>query len=439
MSKSTHLVVWMNGERVGVWSQPRAGSPSFQYDAGWVASPAARVLSLSLPFAPGNAPHRGETVTYFFDNLLPDSDGIRARLQSRFATDSTGAFDLLTAIGRDCVGAVQLLPEGTPPQGYDRIEAEPLDDTGVEQAIGAALSGGRVLGQADGEEFRISIAGAQEKTALLFHRNRWCRPKGSTPTTHILKLPLGLVGNLQADMQDSVENEWLCSRLMQAFGLETAHCEIAQFGERKVLVVQRFDRAWEDGRWIARLPQEDFCQALGQPARLKYEADGGPGMSAILRVLATSSRAEQDKRAFAKAQMVFWLLAATDGHAKNFSLFHERGGTYRLTPFYDVLSAWPIIGNGPRLLQWQKAKLAMAVRSRNAHWKLKDIVPRHWDAVARLGGLGDAADLIAEVLRQTPAAIAEVSRHLPRGFPARVSDRIFTGLQEQAKRLAGEA
>ncbi|MDI1336446.1 MAG: type II toxin-antitoxin system HipA family toxin [Lacunisphaera sp.] len=426
----------MNGARVGVWAQPRAGSPTFQYDSAWVSSAAARVLSLSLPFTPGNAPHRGETVTYFFDNLLPDSDGIRARLQSKFATDSTGAFDLLTAIGRDCVGAVQLLPEGAPPQGYDRIEAEPLDDAGVEQAIGAALSGGRVLGQAEEEEFRISIAGAQEKTALLYYRNRWCRPKGSTPTTHILKLPLGLVGNLQADMQDSVENEWLCSRLMQAFDLETAHCEIAHFGERKVLVVQRFDRAWEEGRWIARLPQEDFCQALGQPARLKYEADGGPGMSAILRVLATSSRAEQDKRAFAKAQLVFWLLAATDGHAKNFSLFHERGGTYRLTPFYDVLSAWPIIGNGPRLLQWQKAKLAMAVRSRNAHWKLKDILPRHWDAVTRLAGLGDAADLIAEVLRQTPAAIAEVSRQLPRGFPARVSERIFAGLQEQAQRLA---
>jgi serine/threonine-protein kinase HipA len=438
MPKSTHLVVWMNGARVGVWAQPRSGSPSFQYDPAWVSSEAARVLSLSLPFAPGNAPHRGETVTYFFDNLLPDSDGIRARLQAKFATDSTGAFDLLTAIGRDCVGAVQLLPEDETPQGFDRVEAEPLDETGVEQAISAALSGARVLGQADEDEFRISIAGAQEKTALLFHRNCWWLPKGATPTTHILKLPLGLVGNLQADMQDSAENEWLCSRMMQAFGLETAHCEIARFGNRKVLVVQRFDRAWQGKQWIARLPQEDFCQALGQPARLKYEADGGPGMSAILRVLATSSLAEQDKRAFAKAQMVFWMLAATDGHAKNFSLFHERGGTYRLTPFYDVLSAWPIIGNGPRLLQWQKAKLAMAVRSRNAHWKLKDILPRHWDAVTRNAGLGDASGLIAEVIRQVPEVIAAVSGQLPPGFPARVSDRIFAGMQEQARRLANE-
>ena len=424
MSQSTHLVVWMNGERVGVWAQPRAGSPSFQYDADWVASPAARVLSLSLPFTPSNAPHRGETVTYFFDNLLPDSTGIRARLQSRFA--------------QDCVGAVQLLPEDETPQGFNRVEAEPLDEAGVEQAINTALSGGRVLGQAHQDEFQISIAGAQEKTALLFHRNRWCRPQGTTPTTHILKLPLGLVGNLQADMQDSVENEWLCSRLLQAFGLETAHCEIARFGNRKVLAVQRFDRAWQGKQWIARLPQEDFCQALGQPARLKYEADGGPGMTAILRVLATSARAEQDKRAFVKAQLVFWLLAATDGHAKNFSLFHERGGTYRLTPFYDVLSAWPIIGPGPRQLTWQKAKLAMAVRSRNAHWKLKDILPRHWDAVTRVAGLGEASRLIAEVLRQTPEVIAQVSRQLPPGFPARVSDRIFAGLQKQAMRLGGE-
>ena len=48
------------------------------------------------------------------------------------------------------------------------------------------------------EDFRISIAGAQEKTAFLRHQGKWCRPIGSTPTTHIFKLPLGLVGNRQA-------------------------------------------------------------------------------------------------------------------------------------------------------------------------------------------------------------------------------------------------
>lgn len=438
MAKPDQLTVWMNGVRVGRWERRHAGATTFQYDADWMASEAGRVLSLSLPFTPGNTPHRGEVVTDFFDNLLPDNEGIRARIRARFATESTGAFDLLSAIGRDCVGAVQLLPEGEAPEGYDRIAAEPLDEAGVEQAIGAALSGSRVLGQTEEEEgFRISIAGAQEKTALLFHRNRWWRPKGATPTTHILKLPLGLVGNLQADMHDSVENEWLCSRVMQAFGLATAHCEMARFGDRKVLVVQRFDRAMQGNRWIARRPQEDFCQALGRPGRLKYETDGGPGMNDILRVLATSSHGLEDARAFVKAQLVFWLLAATDGHAKNFSLVHERGGTYRLTPFYDVLSAWPIIGNGPRQVPWQKVRLAMAVRSRNAHWKVKDVLPRHWDAVARVAGLGDAKALVAEVAGQTPGVIERVGGQLPKGFPAQVGDRIFAGMQEQAGRLAG--
>lgn len=437
MDNSSQLVVWMNGERVGVWAQPRTGAATFQYDPLWVNSEAGRALSLSLPFTPNNAPHRGEVVTHFFDNLLPDSEGIRARIRNRFATDSASAFDLLSAIGRDCVGAVQLIPPDEEPSDHRQIVAEPLTKAGVERSIGAALSGGRMLGQVDEEEFRISIAGAQEKTALLFHEKRWWRPQGSTPTTHIIKLPLGLVGNLQADMQDSVENEWLCSRVMQAFDLETAHCEIEQFGDRKVLVVERFDRAWQNGRWIARLPQEDFCQALGLSSQLKYESDGGPGMKDILRVLATSSRAEQDIRAFVKAQLVFWLLAATDGHAKNFSVFHERGGTYRLTPFYDVLSAWPIIGKGARQLPWQKARLAMAVRSRNVHWKLNGILPRHWKEVTRRAGIGDGDALLSEVFNQVPKVLSEVNRQLPKGFPARVSDKIFAGLQKQAKMLGG--
>jgi serine/threonine-protein kinase HipA len=434
MATTRILTVWMNRLRVGTWTQVRGGD-AFSYAPAWLESPAARVVSLSLPFTPGNVPHKGEVVAAYFENLLPDSATIRARLQSKFATASTEAFDLLTAIGRDCVGAVQLLPEDQFPDRSDRIDAEPLSEAGVERAIATALSGGRVVGQPNEDDFRISIAGAQEKTALLWHQGKWCRPRGATPTTHILKLPLGLVGNLQADMRDSVENEWLCSRLMQAFGLETAHCEMARFGRQKVLVVQRFDRALQEGRWIARLPQEDLCQALGVPAARKYESEGGPGMRDILRVLDASVRPAEDKRAFVKAQIVYWLLAATDGHAKNYSVFHERGGTHRLTPFYDVLSAWPIIGRGPNLLDERKAQLALAVRSKNAHWKLSEIRARHWDAVARSAGLGDATALLAETASQTAQVIEKVGRQIPRGFPAKVQDRIFAGLRESTRRL----
>jgi serine/threonine-protein kinase HipA len=438
MAKSDTLVVWMNGLRVGTWTQTRRAAHSFQYDEAWVNDPAARVLSLSLPFVPGNVPHRGSVVANFFDNLLPDSDAIRRRLHSKFGTESADAFALLAAIGRDCVGAVQLLPEGESPEKTHEINAEPLTDREVEQAINAALSGSRVIGQEDADDFRISIAGAQEKTALLFHRGRWCRPRETTPTTHILKLPLGLVGNLRADMKDSIENEWLCLRLMQGFGLDTAESKIAEFGAQKVLIVTRFDRALQEGGWIARLPQEDFCQALGFPSTLKYESDGGPGMREILRVLDASSRSAADKAAFVRAQIVFWMLAATDGHAKNFSLYHERGGAYRLTPFYDVLSAWPIIGRGPNQLDERKVRLAMAVRSQNPHWKISEIKPRHWDAVAKLAGLGDANEIIADLVARTPKVLASLAKVVPADFPAYVRNRIFEGVARSAQQLTGD-
>ncbi|MEI6862754.1 MAG: type II toxin-antitoxin system HipA family toxin, partial [Verrucomicrobiota bacterium] len=416
-SPTESLEVWMNGLHVATWSVS-AGVHRLQYDPAWVSNPDGRALSLSLPFIPGNLSHRGEVVENYFDNLLPDSVDIRKRLQTKFSRRTVETFDLLSAIGRDCVGAVQLLPPEMTPEAPRSIQAEPLDAAGVERMLAATVSSSRAFGEAT-DDFRISIAGAQEKTALLWHQERWHRPTGSTPTTHILKLPLGLVGNLQADMKDSIENEWLCAELLRGFGLPVARCHPAEFGERRVLVVERFDRAWQDGPWIARLPQEDFCQALGVPGSRKYEKEGGPGMKDILRIL-TASTESSDAANFVKTQLLFWALAATDGHAKNFSLFLHPGGSYRRTPLYDVISAWPIIGKGPRLLAYQRAELAMAVRGKNSHYELDSIRRRHWDPVANLAGLKDAADIIAAVVQAAPSVITEVQGRLPKGFPVYV-------------------
>ena len=433
-SLRSQLIIWMNGIRVGVWSPPVSNASSLQYDPAWIESPERRVLSLSLPFTPGNIPMRGRMVTDFFDNLLPDTEEIRRRIMTRYGTRSTKPFDLLSAIGRECVGAIQLLSEGETPEGFDRIEGEVLDEKGVEQALNAAISGSPLMAM-DEEEFRISIAGAQEKTAFLFHKGCWWRPSGSTPTTHIFKLPLGLIGNLQVDMQGSVENEWISSRIMNAFGLKTAQCEILRFGERKVLSVERFDRALLDGSWIARLPQEDFCQALGVPVTQKYENQGGPGIAKILGVLNASSTSVEDKRAFVKAQIVFWLMAATDGHAKNFSIFHERGDTYRLTPFYDVLSMWPVIGHGSGLLDLRRATMAMGLKGKSLHRKIQEIRPYHWDEAARLAGLVKASDLIEEIIEQAPGVLEHVDRETPPDFPGKIRDAIFEGIRSQTEKL----
>ena len=139
-----------------------------------------------------------------------------------------------------------------------------------------------------------------------------------------------------------------------------------------------------------------------------------------------------------KAQVIYWLLAATDGHAKNFSLFHERGGSYRLTPFYDVLSSWPIIGPRENQLPYQKAKLAMCVRSKNAHWKLAEIRARHWTETGKRCGVPDMPALLAEIVETTPAVLDRVAALLPRKFPTAMADSILAGVRRSAKQLAAE-
>ncbi len=437
-SRKRHdLSVWMNGRLTGTWTVREHGPSKFQYADDWIKSEAGRVLSLSLPFQPGNPPHEGAVVENFFENLLPENRDVRERLQHKFGAGSARAFDLLAEIGRDCAGAVQILPEGSAPGGWDQIQSEAMSDEQVERALNNAVST-RLPGQAD-DDFRISIAGAQEKTALLWRDGGWHKPLGATPTTHIFKLPLGLVGNVRADLGTSVENEWLCSKIMAAYGLEVAHCDYKVFGDTRVLIVERFDRKKSaQGEYFLRLPQEDMCQAMGVSPATKYEADGGPGIQQIMELLRGSSHHEHDRRSFFKAQILFWILAATDGHAKNFSIFHERKGLYRMTPLYDVLSAWPIIGKDANHLQWQDVKLAMAFRTKNAHYELSYIQRRHFNGVAAKLGLGESAeDIIGEILLATPGVIKTVQGMLPEDFPVQVADSILQGVNKSVERLRG--
>jgi serine/threonine-protein kinase HipA len=428
--------VWANGTRVGDWRLPNRGAMQFQYDATWLESPESRPLSLSLPITASRVPHAGATVEAYFDNLLPDSESIRRRLQQHFQTESRNAFDLLAAIGRDCVGAVQILPSGDPPADIRRIDAHALGDADVARELAGVTSSTNALAR-DEDEFRISIAGAQEKTAFLKHQDRWCRPVGSTPTTHIFKLPLGLVGNRQADMSTSVENEWLCARLAAAYGLPVASCEIEAFGAQKVLVVERFDRqVHSSGKYWLRLMQEDFAQATGTPWQRKYQADGGPGVLDIARILRGSTEAQRDLVRLFESQVLFYLLAATDGHAKNFSIRILAGGQFQLTPLYDVLSAWPVIGKKANEIPFEKAKLAMALPGERPRYNLAAIQRRHFEALGKKLGLGTAADtLIDGMLANTPTVIANVQRELPRGFPRGLAERIFQGMTRAAKLL----
>lgn len=448
MGRRSHkraLGLWMNGAVVGTWSLTPNAPDMLQYDSTWASSAQGRALSLSLPFTPGNAPHRGNKVRAYFENLLPDSQEIRERVARRYRTGSTDAFDLLTEIGRDCVGALEILPDGQTSAGIVPLHAEPLSDVQVAQVLRGTTTPNTLGLAISDDDFRISIAGAQEKTALLHYNGQWHLPRGSTPTTHIFKLTLGLIGGMKIDMRDSVENEWLCSLILREFGLPVAACEPVQFEDMKALVVERFDRSWWESpagdRRLIRLPQEDLCQATGNPPEAKYEAEGGPGMDRILDVLEGSMVREQDRRTFFQAQVLFWMLCATDGHAKNYSLFLRPAGRYQLTPLYDVLSAYPVLGEAPGKISPFKAKMAMAVGSKTAHWKIRDILRRHWLALGARHGIvteegRQAQFILDDLVARTPAVVDAVRAKLPADFPEQMADCILGGLQNAAQKLS---
>jgi serine/threonine-protein kinase HipA len=157
-----------------------------------------------------------------------------------------------------------------------------------------------------------------------------------------------------------------------------------------------------------------------------------------MQILLGSEQADSDRLHFIKTQLVFWLLAATDGHAKNFSIFHLPGSRFKATPLYDVLSAHPILGTSAKHLAPQRARLAMAVRGSQNYYLIQQIQRRHWANHARLVGLGAAAveRIIDEVLATADGVVAEVYNQVPDGFPMDLADSILQGLLNQCERLS---
>lgn len=423
------LNVYLNSRLVGQLRRQTSGAIEFQYDPDWLAWANAFPVSLSLPMREDR--YTGAPVIAVFDNLLPDSDAIRRRLAERVDADGPDAFSLLAKIGRDCVGALQLLPDGLAPGPAGTVDGRPINDEYIARKIGDLNA--TPLGVDEDEEFRISLAGAQEKTALLFWKNKWHVPHGTTPTTHIMKPQIGMLPN-GIDLTRSVENEYLCLKLTQAFGLPSAHVAITDFKDRRVLVVERFDRHWTADKRLLRLPQEDCCQSLSVPPTRKYESEGGPGIVEILDLLKASDEPEADRLQFLKAQILFWLLAATDGHAKNFSLFLLPGGRFRLTPLYDVMSVQPAADTGQ--LRRNQMKFALAVGD-NRHYVITEILPRHFAQTAARSGLSASVvrTIFDELLGAKKAAVKKVLNELPAGYPEELASSIVNGLNARARML----
>ena len=420
------LRVYLNNRRVGTLSRARSGAVEFSYDADWMAWDHALPVSLSLPLR--ETPYRGEPVSAVFENLLPDSDKLRRLVAEKVGARGVDAYSLLAKIGHDCVGALQFVAgDEDAPDTTGEIEGEAVDAAEIEKILNGLSQAPLGLTRDDG--FRISVAGAQEKTALLWHKGQWIKPHGTTPTTHLIKTQIGKLPD-GIDLSDSVENEYYCLKLTAAFGLPVNTATIETFGETKALVIERFDRRWtKDGR-LLRLPQEDCCQALSVPPTLKYQNEGGPGMSDVLGLLNGSDTPIADQDIFLKAQLVFWLMGATDAHAKNFSLFLSPGGSYRMTPLYDIVTAQGALD--ARQIERKQMRMAMSVGD-SRHYRFDQIHGRHFVQTALRAGLSRkrATDIIEEIAARAPDALEEAANALPEAFPQALVEAVRTAMMER--------
>jgi len=387
------LVVLLDGTEIGRIHQDARGRLRFVYDEAWRRSPDGYPLSLSMPLAA--VEHAHSAVEAWIWGLLPESERVLERWARQFHV-ARNAFALLAHVGEDCPGAVQLVPPARAgamrASSADRVDW--LADADVAERIRLLRADASAWRLAD-DVGRFSLAGAQAKVALHRRGKRWGIPSGRTPTTHILKPPI-------PDLAGHVENEHLCLELARELGLPSASSEVAWFGDEIAIVVERYDRVRLDGR-VARVHQEDTCQALGIVPDRKYESQGGPGAREITALLRTASASPLDDTwTFVAALGFAWLTGGTDAHAKNYSLLLTSGPRVRLAPLYDLASVLPY----PDLAS-KKVKLAMKIGGR---YRLHEIGVRQWRELARelrldanelvdrlramAGALPDRADLV---------------------------------------------
>ncbi len=418
--ESDALTVLLEGQPIGHIERLARGALRLRYDESHREDPTATLLSVAMP--PTQEVHGDARVTPWLWGLLPDNADVLARWGRDLGVSVASPFPLLgTQVGHDCAGAVQFCQPGN----VDGIVGGHGDVTWLTEAEIAsrlrALRADSTSWLGPGFTGQFSLGGAQAKTALHHADGRWGAPTGSIPTTHILKPAI-------AGFEAQNVNEHLCIATARVLGLPAASTRIEAFEDEIAIIVKRFDRTTRDGT-LARVHQEDLCQALSVAPARKYQADGGPTpgqIAELIRSTVPGPDAETDVWRFADALVFNWLIAGTDAHAKNYS-FLLAGNQIRLAPLYDIASVLPYYdSNG------YKVKLAMKA---GEDYKLRRTDRRSaWEHVADELKLNQTRFIARafDLAERTPDAIAVAAGEselgsLPTDLPERlvelVSDR----------------
>lgn len=392
------LNVWSDQHLVGYLWRNAQGLMGFRYDEHWLVQGGFSV-SHTLPlqhedFAPDTLlAHR------FFANLLPEASVRQQVVRDLKIVDTD--FDLLRAIGGECAGALSILQaEYVPAAQYEYQEITPTDLAALVARRGQAYNW-----IAD-ELPRLSLAGAQNKCPVLVENDTYWLSKREAPSSHILKFELAGYRNVPA-------YETFTTLLAGAIDLPVVDIQLEAIEDQHFAVVKRYDRYRDATGRLARLHQEDFCQALGFGYERKYQADGGPSFEECYRLVEdVSSDSANDLQHLLRWQIFNVLAGNSDGHAKNLSLLYQASGEIRLAPFYDLVCTRAIERIDPRL--------ALAVGDeRNPEL----VSLEHWTTLAQRCGLRPSflqrqVQLTAQSLLQRlqPARAAFEQRYGP--YPA---------------------
>jgi serine/threonine-protein kinase HipA len=335
-------------------------------------------------------------------------------------------------VGEDCAGAVQLVPPARVP---DLIAG----GGGVHWLTTAEVATRLRELRRDPTAWhphhtgQFSLAGAQAKTALYCDPDsgRWGEPWGAVPTTHILKPAV-------AGLDDHDLNEHLCLTAARLLGMTAAHSVVSAFADERVVVVERYDRWITATGQLARIHQEDLCQALGVLPTAKYQSDGGPGaediVDALRRNISPIGSAVTSVERFVDALIFNWLIGGTDAHAKNYSVLLA-GAEVRLAPLYDLASALVYDGMyAPRL------QMAMKI---GGEYRIAAVAGRHWRRFAEAVRLDpdSVVDRVHELAAGLPDAFATAAgdpavRELHSPMTDRVADRIAHAVAERERSLS---
>jgi len=391
----------------------------FAYAADYLASGTPVSLSVSLPVRA--EPFEGAVVRNWFCNLLPEG-AVRDVLERRLRLPARDDFALLAAIGGECAGAVAVGASDA------RTSAARRDEPDLETMLAAqGDDAGEGAFAALGTPHRLSLAGAQDKIAVVREADGRLRlPVGDELSTHIVKPDSLRVRGLR-------DFEALGLALARSIGLDAVAAEPIEIAGRKALLVARYDRVAQANR-VARLHQEDFCQALGYPPELKYEAQGGPSLAACATLIRSTLRLGPNAlRGFLDWVIYNGVIANADAHAKNLALLSGEDARRRLAPFYDVV---PTAVIAESLVDREPA-----LRIGNAT-NVDRIAAADWRAFAAAAGYAPrfVLDRVATVAQSVGTHAAVVARTLiDQGVDAERMRRAVEFLEGNAKRLLRDA